>query len=131
MMGNLLKKTPVYPQFRKYIIELVTDHYERLGWREDGTHLEKLNRNNILDLACRHGLDICTQEAATLFSNWIRDNSFYISPNIRALVYKYGMATTSDPAVWDAMFERYLEEKMLRRKPSSCTAWRISRIRWS
>ena len=116
MMGNLLKKTPVYPQFRKYIIELVTDHYERLGWREDGTHLEKLNRNNILDLACRHGLDICTQEAATLFSNWIRDNSFYISPNIRALVYKYGMATTSDPAVWDAMFERYLEEKNAQEK---------------
>ena len=115
-IGKLLENTSISTQFRKYIIELVTDHYQRLGWRDDGTHLEKLNRNNILSLACRHGLDICTKEAARLFSNWIKDSSVYITPNIRALVYKYGMAEINDPTIWETMFIRYLREKNAQEK---------------
>ena len=81
-IGSLLTNTPLYPQFRLYVVNLVSQHYQRLGWGEGGTHLEKLNRNNILSLACKHGLASCGEEAANLFSSWISDQSFYIHPSI-------------------------------------------------
>ena len=115
-MGNLLERTGVYPVFRKYVVSLVSQHYQRLGWRQEGTHLEKLNRNNILSLACRHGLALCRQEAARLFSSWISDPSLYIHPDIRSLVYKYGMDRTNDPDSWETMFQRYLEESNAQEK---------------
>ena len=115
-IGSLLENTEVYPAFRNYVVNLVSRHYQRLGWREDGTHLERLNRNNILSLACRHGLTVCRQEAAALFSSWITDQSFYIHPDIRALVYKYGMGETSDPGSWEIMFQRYLQETNAQQK---------------
>ena len=38
------------------------------------------------------------------------DPGLYIAPNLRSLVYKYGMIAAGTPAVWETMLERYLAE---------------------
>ena len=65
-------------------------HYKRLGFKEneDDSHVDKMNRLNILHLACRNGHSTCRTEAGNSFLAWIKDKSAYISPNLRTLVYR-------------------------------------------
>ena len=46
-MGSLLELSPTFPLFREYVVDLVSKHYERLGWLDDGTHAERMNRSNV------------------------------------------------------------------------------------
>jgi len=116
-LGANLLSTPAFPLFRKYIVDLVSSHYDRLGWQdEDSNHLEKLNRYNILSLACMNGHQLCLSEAGQLFSSWIEDKDFYISPNIRSNVYRYGIAANGSADAWEEMFQRYLNEKNAQEK---------------
>ena len=87
-MGKLLKDSPSYSLFRNYVLNLVTDHYERLQWKDDGTHIEKLHRINILTLACKNGYKPCLEQAGNVFLAWISDKSAYIPPNLRTIAYK-------------------------------------------
>ena len=48
--------------------------------------------------------------SSRLFSSWISDPTVYIHPDIRSLVYKYGMESTNETASWETMFQRYVEE---------------------
>lgn len=114
-MSTKLRYTDAYPLLRKYLVELVSSHYESLGWKDEGTHLEKLNRQNILDLACRHGHAGCLEEAGRLFQEWLEDEA-YIPPNLRSLVYRYGMESQGDPLTWDKVFDRFLNEKNAQEK---------------
>ena len=43
-MGSLLEQSPTFPLFREYVVDLVSKNYERLGWQDNGTHIERLNR---------------------------------------------------------------------------------------
>merc|ERR1711879_805651 len=90
VMGNLLEFTPTFPLFRAYVVDLVSPHYDQLGWRDDGSHVERMNRYNILGLACKYGHTGCRQEAGRLFQRWVDTPGDYIAPNLRSLVYKYG-----------------------------------------
>ena len=65
------------------MVELVSSHYHRLGWKDEGRHTDKLNRYNILNLACDHGYKACNERAEQIFNQWIKDPDFYIKPNIR------------------------------------------------
>jgi len=108
---DLLRYTETYPLFQNYIQDLVRSRYREMGWDDTGSHADKLNRYNILSLACRSGLQECLDKAASLFTTWITDVSTYISPNLRTTVYKYGMQGTGDWKTWSAMFKRYLNEE--------------------
>jgi len=109
-MGSLLRNTASYRHYRKYIVDLVSAHYERLGWEDEGSHTDKINRINILQLACRYGYRPCNVEAGRIFNKWIADSEYYIKPNIRSMVYKYGMQESNDPDAWEIMFSRYTSE---------------------
>ena len=109
-MGSLLRNTASYRHYRKYIVDLVSAHYERLGWEDEGSHTDKINRNNILQLACHYGYRPCNAEAGRIFNKWIADSEYYIKPNIRSMVYKYGMQESNDPDAWEIMFSRYTQE---------------------
>lgn len=115
-MAVLLRRTPAYPKFRAYVVDLVAPHYARLGWRDDGSHTEKTNRFNILALACSYGHTKCQQEAGELFQRWVGDSQHYIAPNLRSLVYKYGMKRVGSPEVWEVLLERYLAETNAQQK---------------
>ena len=75
----------------QYYISLIEGHYQRLGFKDEGTHVDKQNRLNILHMACRNGHTECRKEAGNSFLAWIKDKSAYIPPNLRNLVYRYGI----------------------------------------
>lgn len=109
-MGGLLESSPSYPLFRSYVVDLVIPHYDRLGWRDEGSHIERTNRYNILALACKYGHTPCNTEAGNRFTQWIQDPTLYIPANLRSLTYRHGMASEGDPDTWEHMFRRYLAE---------------------
>lgn len=67
-------------------------------------------QTTILSLACSSGYLQCLEVAAEYLSEWINDDKYYIAPDFRNLVYRYGIAQTDDTEVWNAMWERYLAE---------------------
>jgi len=109
-MGRLLQNSPSYSLFRKYVLDLVKDHYERLKFIDEGTHNEKLHRVNILVLACKNGYKPCLEGAGNAFLAWISDKSAYIPPNLRTTAYKYGMLSKGDETTWNKMLDRYMDE---------------------
>ena len=72
----------------QYIVDLIDGHYERLGWRDDGSHTDRRTRIEMLSLACRNGHVECLGQAGDLFLAWIKDKSAYIPPNLREIAYR-------------------------------------------
>ncbi len=87
-LKTLLFSTSTYPLLRKYMVSLVKDNYNRLEWRDDGSHTDRLNRIDILSLACSNGYKPCLDQAGDLFLAWIKDKSAYIPPNLRSIAYQ-------------------------------------------
>jgi hypothetical protein len=52
-MRDLVSYTAVMPLLQRYLRHLVGRRYGRLGWADSGSHLDKLSRNSILELACK------------------------------------------------------------------------------
>jgi len=117
-LRGLLDGTKVYPLLRKYYVNLIEGHYTRLGFREneEDKHVDKMNRLNILYLACRNGYSTCLTEAGDRFLAWIKDKSAYIPPNLRILVYRYGMQEKGDEASWNVMLNRFMNEQNAQEK---------------
>jgi len=109
-IGGYLKDTIYARAFRKYLGEFLTEIYSRYGWVDQGTHNERKTRTYILNLACHNQNQQCREKAGGLFQSWIGNGSFYIPPNLRSTVYKYGMAEVGTEESWEIMFQRYLEE---------------------
>ena len=59
---QLTQTNPVLFLFQ-YIVDLVDGHYERLGWRDDGSHNDRRLRLEVLALACRNGHSQCLSQA--------------------------------------------------------------------
>merc|ERR1712115_527608 len=93
-----------------YLAQFLTEIYSRYGWVDQGTHNERKTRSYILNLACYNQNQQCREKAGSLFTSWVRNGSFYIPPNLRSTVYKYGMAEVGTEESWKIMFQRYLEE---------------------
>ncbi len=99
--------TPVYANLTAYERLLVSDLYNSLGWEDEGEFGTKMLRNIVLELACAAKLDDCVRTAEDKFTRWM-DEDLFIPPNLRSVVYKYGMS--SNLGVWQAMFDKYMEE---------------------
>ncbi|KAK7085111.1 hypothetical protein SK128_002659, partial [Halocaridina rubra] len=128
-MGRLLRKTKAYPYFRKYIVNLVKDHVERLGWNDEGSHLERRNRLNLMALACNNGYDPCIEGAYQRLVLWIQNPSYFIPPNTRSLVYKYGMEKAAFEE-WETMQERYATEVNAQEKSKLAVGLSSSKEDW-
>ena len=115
-LSKLLEFTPTFPLLNKYIQNLVREHYSRLGWRDEGTHAEKLNRNDIISLACASGIKECKDNAGELFDSWLADPNFFISPNLKTAVLKNGMSSTGNFDTWTTVFERAVKEENAQEK---------------
>merc|ERR1712130_936080 len=110
VIGGYLEDTSYARAFRIYLAEFLTEIYSRYGWVDQGIHNERKTRSYILNLACYNQNQQCREKAGSLFTSWVGNGSFYIPPNLRSTVYKYGMAEVGTAESWEIMFQRYLEE---------------------
>ena len=61
-------------------------------------------------LTSRNGHTGCIEEAGKRFATWIDSMEHYVPPNLRNLVYRYGMGARGDSAAWNEMLKRFMAE---------------------
>ncbi|XP_064214193.1 aminopeptidase A isoform X3 [Tribolium castaneum] len=111
-IAKYLQNSRLDSGFKNYVVTLLKPAYDNLTWDDSDDsegHLEKLARVVILNLACVMDYDEALNEAKSIFGQWIDDNSFEISPNLRSIVYKFGMVT-ADEVTWNKVFEIFANE---------------------
>ena len=111
-LDRRLEGTDIDQTFKKFVSGVVTPHYQRYGWANNGSHVERLLSVNILSLACRSRLENCTDKAREMFRRWLSDKSYFLHPDTRALVLSQGVEGLGvrDSRDWQTVFERYLVE---------------------
>ncbi|XP_042892988.1 endoplasmic reticulum aminopeptidase 1-like isoform X2 [Penaeus japonicus] len=87
---QLLFNYPAHTLMLEYIHTLILPHYERVGWKDTGTHIERLLRSEILMAAVECGNIQAIEEAQKRFAAW-RNKNESIPPNLRSVVYKTGV----------------------------------------
>ncbi|XP_014676853.1 PREDICTED: glutamyl aminopeptidase-like [Priapulus caudatus] len=108
-ISTLLYYRPDYDLLRRYIVAKVDPSFQKLGWDVVGTHLEKRLRPDLIELACWHGDAECIRVATDLFTSWLEAEA-YLHPDVRNLVYKYGMIAVGGTDEWEIMWQRYKSE---------------------
>ena len=66
-------------------------------------------RGNLLSLACSNGDETCLEGAYQRFKSWIDDPTKVIHPNLRSLVYQYGIKKAGYDE-WEILLNRYMNE---------------------
>jgi len=67
-------------------------------------------RIKVLSSACSLGHESSLQQVVTLFNQWLASPETRPSPDIRDVVYYYGLQQVNTEAAWDQMWKLYLDE---------------------
>ncbi|XP_017845078.2 LOW QUALITY PROTEIN: glutamyl aminopeptidase [Drosophila busckii] len=112
-----LKKTLMYSEsyasYLTYARSLLTNVYKNVGWTVDANnHLKNRLRVSVLNAACSLGVGDCLKEAAERFNKWIANPSAATrpAPDLREIVYHYGMQQANTEASWEKLLAIYQEE---------------------
>ncbi|XP_011637436.2 LOW QUALITY PROTEIN: glutamyl aminopeptidase-like [Pogonomyrmex barbatus] len=103
--------------FQFFVRTLVQNIYGYVTWvvddsiREDPpfTEIDNRVRGPILELTCSIEFDICMKKVKSIFDSWLFLEK-PVHPDIRELVYYYGIRQSEDEMDWYAMFEKFLDE---------------------
>ena len=122
----------MYLNLHQYYARLATKPYQELGW--DGSAndpMERLKlRTLVLKKMCHYGT--ASKEAGARLLQW-KESGQPICPDLRDVVYTYGMKAVGDEDLWNWMLDRYVNEsnaqekaKLLRGLASVSEPWLIS-----
>ncbi|XP_048762432.2 glutamyl aminopeptidase-like [Ostrea edulis] len=132
-ISDMLQTGASFSLLRDFIIEKARPVLSQIGWEDDGDHLKKLMRVNLISLTCGMGDKDCLDNATNRFRRWL-DNGESVTPNIRSIVYKYGMQNGGSPEDWDRMWDKYKIEtvpqeqiKLLYGMANTQTMWLLVR----
>uniref|UniRef100_A0A182P2X3 glutamyl aminopeptidase n=1 Tax=Anopheles epiroticus TaxID=199890 RepID=A0A182P2X3_9DIPT len=108
---SLLYNFQSYDDITTYTQTLVSGAVDTVGWEVDdnGGHMTNLLRTTILDLACSFGHQGCLTEASHRFLDWL-NNGVSIHPDLRSVVYTYGIQSGVTVADWEKVLERFRQE---------------------
>ncbi|XP_053671112.1 glutamyl aminopeptidase-like [Anopheles nili] len=107
---SLLYNSNSYDDITKYTQSLVSDAVTNVGWNPvDDEHMENLLRTTILDLACSFGHAGCMAAAGERFQSWLFEKQT-IHPDIRSIVYTFGIQSNVTVADWENVLERFRQE---------------------
>ncbi|EFN86102.1 Leucyl-cystinyl aminopeptidase [Harpegnathos saltator] len=113
--SRLLHGTYAYARFQRYARALIDGIYRRLGWDVDSSEsfASRELRAIILHAACgaahEHCLAFASNSLRAFASN---DNAEPPHPDVRSVVYSFGIAARSDDAeaTFDKLWRRFLRE---------------------
>lgn len=145
-IDKLLRRTPNYEHFRKYMQKLLSPIYEKFGRMTDTpkTFEGVKHQSLVLSWACRFDVGDCTKQASQLFHQWRSsqdpdaNTSNPIPKDLRGIVYCQGVKEGGEEA-WTFMWNRYRNsnvgtEQNLILGALSCTkeVWLLNRyLEWS
>ncbi|KAK7866387.1 hypothetical protein R5R35_009814 [Gryllus longicercus] len=85
-----LAETRAYKSFLEYMRYLLTPVARYIGWKDTGSHLDKLMRSDILASAILCDVKDVVKEAQIMFNDWMV-NGTRIPPNLREVIYVAGI----------------------------------------
>lgn len=137
-IDQFLSSTNLSTVFKSYVRNLVDSVYHDVTWRVDSTedHVMLRLRSIVLDLACSVGHIECLEEASEIFKKWINDpRDVRPHPDIRGLIYYYGLNYAGTEAEWNIMFDKFVEEtdsaeklKLMRGLTGIRESWLLSKF---
>ncbi|XP_049950895.1 glutamyl aminopeptidase-like isoform X1 [Schistocerca serialis cubense] len=95
-----------------YLQEQIEDVYNSLAWNVNDTdgHLQRRLRIVALELACLAALPACLQQVQDEFDGWLVQPDYRPHPDLRTLVYHYGMSANGSFESWEQMWQLYVAE---------------------
>ncbi|GLH08107.1 Aminopeptidase, partial [Gryllus bimaculatus] len=87
-----------------FLLELLDGVYAQLGFADEGSHLEKLLRAQVLARACGAAHASCLQDARDRLDAFLR-RAQEIEPDLRSVVYCYGVKEEGTD-VWEKLLSR-------------------------
>ncbi|KAH8273103.1 hypothetical protein KR018_001059 [Drosophila ironensis] len=109
-LRNRLYYTDLYGNFTSYARKLLTPIVEQVTFTVGTDHLENRLRIKVLSTACSLGHQSSLEQATTLFNQWLASPATRPSPDIRDVVYYYGLQQVNTEAAWDQVWQLYLNE---------------------
>ncbi|XP_012524023.2 uncharacterized protein LOC105829586 [Monomorium pharaonis] len=107
----------------QYVLDLLTDMYNTVGFTDGDSekHLDKLNREMILQWACKLNKPDCIERSKNLYATWRKNSIERIPRNARPAVYCTALkqGNTDD---WDFLWKQYLKENFATEKKIIITA---------
>lgn len=114
-LSTMLEFTGDYSLLQEYKVKKVLPVFDEIGWNDTGSHVQKLMRSTIISFACGNGHQVCIKTAEQKFRDWLY-NSTNIAPNLRSLIYTYGMRSVDRSQEWMMVWQRYMAESVPQEK---------------
>ncbi|XP_050424604.1 endoplasmic reticulum aminopeptidase 1-like [Adelges cooleyi] len=108
--SKYLSESSPYRMFLSYMKGLLGPVARSVGWEDEGTHLEKLMRSDILASAILSGIEDVVKEAKNKFAEWMYENK-RIPPNLREVVYLAGIRH-GDVKEWNYCWDKYNQSRV-------------------
>ncbi|KAH8243515.1 hypothetical protein KR032_008161 [Drosophila birchii] len=109
-LRDLVYYTDLFGNFTTYALKILTPIVERVTFTVGTDHLENRLRIKVLTSACSLGHASSLQQAVTLFNQWLASPETRPSPDVRDVVYYYGMQQANTQVVWDQVWQLYMDE---------------------
>ncbi|KAM8706835.1 hypothetical protein ACLKA7_011004 [Drosophila subpalustris] len=122
--------TNLYKNFTVYARKLLTPIVEKVTFTVGENHLENQLRIKVLSTACKVGHESTLEQAATLFKQWLADPESPPSPDIRDVVYYFGLQQVNTEAAWDQVWQLYLTEPDAQEKLKLMNALAAIKVPW-
>ncbi|XP_068153826.1 glutamyl aminopeptidase isoform X1 [Drosophila tropicalis] len=129
-LRNRLYYTDLFSNYTTYARKLLTPIAEQLTFTVGTAHLENRLRIKVLTAACGVGHENSLQQAATLFNQWLASPATRPSPDIRDVVYYYGLQQVNTEAAWDQVYQLYQAETDAQEKLKLMNALAAVKVPW-
>uniref|UniRef100_A0A6M2DWG5 Aminopeptidase n=1 Tax=Xenopsylla cheopis TaxID=163159 RepID=A0A6M2DWG5_XENCH len=131
-LNRMMSREPAYGAFRTFMRAAVNGVYRELEFEEkpDDSHLIKLHRSVIINLACALDHPDCLNRAQYMMRLWMRDeNHNPIAPDVRLPVYCAGIKQ-GNVEEWDFAFKMFKSSNVPSEKMTLLSAMGCSRDPW-
>lgn len=68
-------------------------------------------RVSVITAACSLGLSDCLQQASSRFNAFLADPTNKPDPDLREIIYYYGMRTVGNQEQWEKMWDLFVSEQ--------------------
>ncbi|XP_025987257.2 endoplasmic reticulum aminopeptidase 1 isoform X2 [Solenopsis invicta] len=104
-----LAESEGYKKYISFFKRLLDPISRYIGWTDEGSHLKKLLRTEVLKSAIELEMDNVVKSARSLFQEWVKGKR--IAPNIRNIVYMAGIKFGQE-ADWQHCWQVYLNTQI-------------------
>ncbi|XP_065171001.1 glutamyl aminopeptidase-like isoform X3 [Atheta coriaria] len=109
-LKTYLLSSKSFTDYKQYVIDLVMPAVNNYSWNEteEDNHLTRLVRSKVLALACSMEEQSCLEEARSRLQKYLYEG-VKPSPDLKDLVYKYGMVN-GNKQDWEKLWNKFTDE---------------------